>query len=436
MARYVVSTKEEQLEMLRAIGMESLDDLYRDVPEEAKAKSFDIPSGMSEMEVRAFMESLAEKNTRFKKVFRGAGAYRHYIPSVVKSVVNKEEFVTAYTPYQAEISQGVLQSIFEYQTQMCELTGLDVSNASVYDGAVAAAEASMMAVDRRKSRAVVSGGVNPEILEVIKTYCESRDVDLVITGTSDGKTDMEELKASVGADTACVLIQSPNFFGLIEDVEDAVALAHESKAKFILSSNPIAMAYLKNAGEYDADICVMEGQPLGLDVAFGGPYLGIMTCREALMRKLPGRIVGQTADHDGKRAFVLTLQAREQHIRREKASSNICSNEALCAMTASVYLAAMGRNGLVQAAKNSMSHAHYLASRLLELPGFSMRYSGEFFHEFLIDAPVAPKVIEDKLREKGILSGLEVDGGILFCTTEMNSKADIDELVEIIKEVL
>ena len=311
MARYVVSTKEEQLEMLRAIGMESLDDLYRDVPEEAKAKSFDIPSGMSEMEVRAFMESLAEKNTRFKKIFRGAGAYRHYIPSIVKSVVNKEEFVTAYTPYQAEISQGVLQSIFEYQTQMCELTGLDVSNASVYDGAVAAAEAIMMAVDRRKNRAVVSGAVNPEMLEVIKTYCESRDVDLVITGTSDGKTDMEELKASVGADTACVLIQSPNFFGLIEDVEDAVAIAHESKAKFILSSNPIAMAYLKNAGEYDADICVMEGQPLGLDVAFGGPYLGIMTCREALMRKLPGRIVGQTADHDGKRAFVLTLQARE-----------------------------------------------------------------------------------------------------------------------------
>ncbi len=436
MGRYVVSTKDEQQQMLNAIGLNSLDDLYADVPAEALDTTFNMPEGMSELEVKEALERMAEKNRKYSRIFRGAGSYRHYIPAIVKSVVNKEEFLTAYTPYQAEISQGILQSIFEYQTQMCELTGLDASNASVYDGSVAAAEAIMMCLDRKKDTAIVSKGLNPETIEVIKTYCESRNVKVLFIDTKEGKTDLDAVRDSINEQTACVLIQSPNYFGIIEDVEKGVEIAHDAKARFILSSNPIAMGLLKNAGEYGCDICVAEGQPLGMPVAFGGPYLGIMTCREDMMRKLPGRIVGETVDHAGRRAYVLTLQAREQHIRREKASSNICSNEALCAMTASVYLASVGHRGLRQVAMNSASHAHYMKDKLCEIPGFRLRYDQEFFHEFLVDTPVDPKIIEKHLAENGILSGLEVDGGILFCTTELNSKKDIDEVIELIREVI
>ncbi|MBR4623654.1 MAG: aminomethyl-transferring glycine dehydrogenase subunit GcvPA [Clostridia bacterium] len=435
MGRYVVSTKEEQLEMLRAIGLDSLDDLYADVPDEAKASEFNVPEGMSELEVREKLEEMADRNVRFRKVFRGAGAYRHYIPAIVKSIVTKEEFVTAYTPYQAEISQGVLQSIFEYQTQMCELTGMDASNASIYDGATAAAEAVMMCIDRKRNKVLVSEALNPETIEVVKTYCESRDVEVVTVPLKEGKTDIEALKERLDSETAAVITQSPNFYGLIEDIASSVEVAHDSGAKYIMSVNPIALGILRTPGEYGCDICVAEGQPLGMPMGFGGPYLGIMTCKAAMTRKLPGRIVGETTDHEGRRAFVLTLQAREQHIRREKASSNVCSNEALCAMTASVYLAAMGPDGLKQVAESCVAHAHYLRDRLLEL-GFRQRYDGEFFHEFLVESPADPKAIEKALADKGILSGLEVDGGILFCATELTGKKDIDELIETVKEVI
>ena len=434
MASYIPSTGEERQAMLEAIGLTSIDQLYDVVPEHVRVKDLDLPEGISELEVGQVMADLAEKNRTFRSIFRGAGAYRHYIPAIVKTVTSKEEFLTAYTPYQAEISQGVLQSIFEYQTQMCELTGMDVSNASVYDGASAAAEAVFMCQERKRSAVIFSGAVNPQVLRVVKTYCESRQVPVTVIPPKGCATDVEALKAAIADDTAAVYVQSPNFYGVIEDMDAVVAAAHEKGAKVIMGCNPISLGLLKTPGEYGADIAVGEGQPLGMPLAFGGPYLGFMTCKQAMMRKLPGRIVGETTDHDGNRCYVLTLQAREQHIRREKASSNICSNEALCAMTASVYLAAMGPKGLYQAAESSAAHAHYLAEQIAPL-GFTLKSDKPFFHEFLTDCPVDPDELCKKLEAKGILGGLPVDGGILWCCTECNSKAEIDGLVAALKEV-
>ena len=434
MASYIPSTGEERQAMLEAIGLTSIDQLYDVVPEHVRVKDLDLPEGISELEVGQVMADLAEKNRAFRSVFRGAGAYRHYIPAIVKTVTSKEEFLTAYTPYQAEISQGVLQNIFEYQTQMCELTGMDVSNASVYDGASAAAEAVFMCQERKRSAVIFSGAVNPQVLRVVKTYCESRQVPVTVIPPKGCETDLEALKAAIADDTAAVYVQSPNFYGVIEDMDAVVAAAHEKGAKVIMGCNPISLGLLKTPGEYGADIAVGEGQPLGMPLAFGGPYLGFMTCKQAMMRKLPGRIVGETTDHDGNRCYVLTLQAREQHIRREKASSNICSNEALCAMTASVYLAAMGPKGLYQAAESSAAHAHYLAEQIAPL-GFTLKSDKPFFHEFLTDCPVDPDELCKKLEAKGILGGLPVDGGILWCCTECNSKAEIDGLVAALKEV-
>ena len=434
MASYIPYTGEERQAMLKAVGLDSIDQLYDVVPESVRVKDLDLPEGMSELEVGRVMADMAEKDKIFRSIFRGAGAYRHFIPAIVKTVTSKEEFLTAYTPYQAEISQGVLQSIFEYQTQMCELTGMDVSNASVYDGASAAAEAVFMCQERKKSAVIFSGTVNPQVIRVVKTYCESRQVPVTVIPPKGCATDMEALKAAIADDTAAVYVQSPNYYGVIEDMDAVVEAAHAKKAKVIMGCNPIALGLLKTPGEYGADIAVGEGQPLGMPLAFGGPYLGFMTCKQAMMRKLPGRIVGETADHDGNRCYVLTLQAREQHIRREKASSNICSNQALCAMTASVYLAAMGPKGLRQAAESSAAHAHYLADQIAPL-GFGRKDDQPFFHEFLTACPVDADDLCKKLEAKGILGGLPVDGGILWCCTECNDKADIDNLVAALKEV-
>ena len=435
MGRYIPETKVQQEEMLEQIGLKSLDDLYAMVPKEALLKDLQIPEGKSELEVYEEMAALASKNTVFRSVFRGAGSYKHYIPSIVKTITSKEEFLTAYTPYQAEISQGVLQSIFEYQTQMCELTGHDVSNASVYDGAVAAAEAVFMTLERNKNRFLVSDTVDPETLAVIRTYCESRSVELVVLKNKDHRTDIEELRKELNENTAGLYVESPNYFGLIEDVEEMAKLAHEVKAKIIEGCDPISLALYKTPGEMDVDIAVGEGQQLGMPMGFGGPYLGFMTCKKELMRKLPGRIVGQTEDHQGRRAYVLTLQAREQHIRREKASSNICSNEALCAMTASVYLAAMGPRGMEKLALSCYNNARYLENELKKL-GFERCDEGEYFDEFLTSSPIDPKLLEEKLSAKKILSGLPCQDKILWCATEVNTKEKIDELIDVLKEVL
>ena len=435
MGSYIPSTYEERLEMLKSMGLTSEDDLFAALPESIRIDGLNLPEGLNEVEVSKKLKKMAEKNKVFKTIFRGAGSYNHYIPSIVKTVTGKEEFLTAYTPYQAEISQGVLQSIFEYQTQICELTGMDVSNASVYDGAVAAAEAVFMCEERRRTGVVVAGTVNPQTLEVIKTYCESRSVEVTVVEAENYSICPEKLAEALKDNTASVYIESPNYYGVLEDMDALVEKAHGVGAKMIMGVNPISLGLLKTPAEYGADIAVGEGQPLGMSIAFGGPYLGFMACKQEMIRKLPGRIVGETEDHDGRRAFVLTLQAREQHIRREKASSNICSNEALCAMTASVYMAAMGPEGLKKVAINSASNAHYLAERLSEL-GFGLKTDKPFFHEFLTELPIDGEKLEEHLASKGILSGLPLEGGMLWCCTELTGKAEIDELIDAIKEVL
>ena len=435
MGRYVPETLSEQEAMLKQIGLEKIDDLYAMVPEEARLKDLHIPSGKSEMEVLEDLSSVADKNKVYQSIYRGAGVYKHYIPAIVSTITSKEEFLTAYTPYQAEISQGVLQSIFEYQTQICELTGLDVSNASVYDGAVAAAEALFMSLERNKDEVLVADTVDPQTLAVMKTYCESRDVKIVMVQNKDHRLDVEDLKAKLNERSAGLYVESPNYYGLIEEIEECTKIVHENKTKMIMGCDPIALAIYKSPGEMDVDIAVGEGQQLGMPMGFGGPYLGFMTCKKELMRKLPGRIVGETTDHDGRRAYVLTLQAREQHIRREKASSNICSNEALCAMTASVYLAAMGPGGMEKVALSCYNNYRYLEERLKEL-GFKRVDEGEYFNEFLTTSPIDPKVLEEKLSDKKILSGLQVEDKILWCATELNAKEKIDVLADAIKEVL
>lgn len=437
MGSYIPSTREERLSMLESIGMHSFDELYADIPEDLRLKDgLSLPSGLSELEVARKIEEISGKNTRFPHIFRGAGSYHHYIPAIVKQVTSKEEFVTAYTPYQAEISQGLLQSIFEYQTMICELTGMDVSNASVYDGATAAAEAAAMCCDRKRGTICVSASVDPRTLSVIRTYCFGSGAPLVILPEKDGLTDIDSWNAMDTSSIACLIIQTPNYHGLIEDGASIANAVHNSGAKLIASCNPIALSLLETPGEFGADVAVGEGQPLGLPMGFGGPYLGFMASTKDMMRKLPGRIVGQTTDVDGKRAYVLTLQAREQHIRREKASSNICSNEALCAMTAAVYLSAMGSAGLEKVAASCMANARYLLEQLTAL-GFTRKYTGEFFHEFVTICPCDAAVLSEKLAAHGYLSGLVTgQSEMLWCTTEMNTKSEIDGLIAVIKEVL
>ena len=436
MGSYIPSTPEERLEMLRSLGLTSYEDLYADVPEQMLLRNgLNIPEGLSEYDVHRKVSAMAAKNRVFSTILRGAGAYDHYIPSIVKYIPAKEEFLTAYTPYQAEMSQGILRSIFEYQTMICELTGMDVSNASVYDGATAAAEAAAMCRDRKRRVTVISGAAHPDTIQTVKTYCYGTGDELRIVPAKDGKTDMDQLKAALGSDVASVYIQQPNFYGLFEDAEEIGALAHQAGAMYIMGCNPIALAITKTPRECGADVAVGEAQPLGMPLSYGGPYLGYMATTDKHMRKLPGRIVGETLDNRGNKAYVLSLQAREQHIRREKASSNICSNQALCALTASVYMAAMGPSGLAQAAKLSMSKAHYFAKELCKIPGVSMKHSGVYFHEFLTVLPKAEEILA-ALEKADILGGLPVEDGILWCTTEKVSKEQIDKAVAIVKEVL
>ena len=436
MATYVPGTREEERSMLEACGLKDLDSLYSDVPESVRLKTpLNLPQGMAEMSVRREMEGLAAKNTVFPDIFRGAGAYRHLIPAIVDTVTGHESFRTAYTPYQAEISQGVLQSIFEFQTDICELTGMEAANASVYDGACAAAEACEMCRERKRSRILVSESVDPKVLSVIRTYAFGRGAQVDLVPLRGGVTDPEALSSLLQPDVSCLVVQQPNFFGCIEDLDALTESAHAGGARLIAHCNPIAMAVLKTPGECGADIAVGEGQPLGIPLSWGGPYLGFMACTAKLMRRLPGRIVGETTDADGRRAFVLTLQAREQHIRREKASSNICSNEALCAMRAAAYLAAMGPEGLRRAAIQCASKAHYL-QKALEEAGLSPVFPGQaFFHEFVTECPDADRLLS-ALRAEGILGGLPLAGNrMLWCATEMNTREEMDRTAAIVREV-
>jgi len=437
MGSYVANTTAEQQSMLSAAGFSRMEDLFADIPEAVKLKNgLALPDGKSELEVGRLLEAMAAKNTVYRTILRGAGAYHHYIPTIVKSVTGKEEFMTAYTPYQAEISQGLLQAIFEFQTMICELTGMDVANASVYDGATAAAEAAAMCRSRKKKNVVcVSATVHPQILEVIRTYCFGSGSEVVLIPEQNGVTDAAALQQRLTAEASCFIVQQPNYYGNLEPAAALGQITHAAGAKYVMSINPIAAALLPTPAECGADVAVGDGQPLGLPLGMGGPYLGFMTATKAMMRQLPGRLVGETKDIDGRRAYVLTLQAREQHIRREKASSNICSNQEWCALTAAVYLAAMGPNGLQETARQCTAKAHYLQQALAGV-GLEKKYSGEFFHEFVTHSELPAADVQQALAEKGILGGLPLSRqDILWCVTEMNTKAELDETARLVGEV-
>ena len=438
MSDYIASSPEELQAMLDSLGLKDLDALTGHLPEAVllKEDGWDLPEGMSEFEALAKLKKMASHNRIYEDLYRGAGAYRHYIPSLVNALSSRGEFLTAYTPYQAEMSQGLLQSIFEYQTMICELTGMDVSNASVYDGATAAAEALLMCRDPKHRRVLVPASVHPQILQVIRTYGEAYGMEITVLACPHGVLEESVLREALSEDTACLLLQQPNYFGLIEDAETLFAAAAEKKVEGILHINPIAAALLPSAKESGAVIAVGEGQPLGMPLNFGGPYLGFMASVSAMMRKLPGRIVGQSTDHEGRRAYVLTLQAREQHIRREKASSSICSNQALCALRAAIYCSTMGTEGIEQVASHCVSNAHYLAQELCEKTKLKLKYAGEFFHEFVTVSEVPSGVLLKHLEDHGILGGLPLsDHEILWCATEVNNKENMDHLVELIGEV-
>ncbi|MBO7113340.1 MAG: aminomethyl-transferring glycine dehydrogenase subunit GcvPA, partial [Bacteroidaceae bacterium] len=434
--QYFPHTDSDIRAMLDRIGVKSLDDLYADVPQDCLYKGeYDLPDAMTEQQVRDFFEGLAAKNPKLK-VFAGAGAYDHYTPAVIPYITQRSEFKTAYTPYQCEISQGTLRYIFEYQSMICTLTGMDVSNASMYDGPTAAAEAMRMMVAQAKKRntVLVSNTLLPQVRGVIATYAKYAGITIKEIAQEKGQTSKSSLEQLIAqGDVAGAIVPSVNRFGIIENLEGMADALHADKALLTVYCDPSALAVVKTPAEWGADVAVGDGQPLGIPLCYGGPYVGFMACKQDYMRKLPGRIVGQTTDKEGRRSFVLTLQAREQHIRREKATSNICSNEALCALTAGLYMATMGPAGMAEVANQCMSKAHYLAEQLTKLDGVKLRFEGEFFHEFLLDMPKADTVLR-KLDENGILGGLKTEGGILWCVTEKAGKDELDRTVEIVKE--
>jgi len=431
MSDYLSLTSEEKDEMLKVIGVKNVEDLFDDIPSKLRAKKLNLPDGKSQQETYEFFKELSKENKKYDSIYLGAGSYDHFIPSVVKSICSRSEFVTAYTPYQAEMSQGILQAIFEYQTMICNLTGMDVSNASHYSGATAAAEGCIMCADKINN-IVTFDNINPDTLAVLKTYLEVRGIKVTVLPSKDGKAIVPKDLDGFGG----VYIENPNFFGLIEDVEEIAKDVHAKGARLVVSSNPISLGLLKTPKDLGADIAVGEAQPLGLPMGFGGPYVGYMATTSKDMRKLPGRIVGETTDADGNRAFVLTLQAREQHIRREKATSNICSNEALCALTVCVYLAAVGKDGLKSVATSCASNAHYLAKELDKI-GAKLEYKGEFFHEFVTNVNGKADAVLKALADNNILGGLKLDDNkILWCCTEKTNKDKMDKLVKIVGGVL
>ncbi len=435
MSGYIPHTEHERGEMLAALGLNSMDELFSQIPAELMlSEPPALPPAMSQYEALESMKALAGMNTRYSLTLRGAGCYDHFIPPIVSRVVSKDEFVTAYTPYQAELSQGILQSIFEYQSLICELTGMDASNASVYDGATATAEAAVMCRDRKRTVTLVSEGLNPDARKVVRSYAYGTGDEVRTVPLKNGVTDIEALETMLTGDVACFCVQQPNYFGQLEDVGTLFALCKEKGVKCVLSQNPMTFGMLKSGAEVGADIVCGDAQPCGLPMCFGGPSVGYMAATAALQRKLPGRIVGQTTDAEGRRAFVLTLQAREQHIRREKASSNICSNQAHCALTAAAYLTAVGPRGLRNVAEACLSKAHAFADMLCGIDGVSLKYDGEFFHEFVTSLPVDAVKIETALAKQNILSGLPLGGDMLWCVTEKASVKQLETAAAIVKE--
>ncbi|MDO8730591.1 MAG: aminomethyl-transferring glycine dehydrogenase subunit GcvPA [Candidatus Omnitrophota bacterium] len=443
---FVPITSSDRKVMLDTIGVSSFEDLIQSVPKIIPRANLKVPAALSEPELLRHCGDLAGRNRVLdpESCFLGAGAYSHWIPSVVRYITSRGEFLTAYTPYQAEASQGTLQAMYEFQSLLCELTGMDVANASLYEGASALAEACLLATrETGRSRVVIARSVHPEYRQTVQTYLKQSGIRVVQLEVPHGALDPEAAKAQVDSNTAALVVQMPNAFGCLESVEELSALAHAQGALFITVVNPISLGILKPPGSYGADIAVGEGQPLGTDLNYGGPYLGLFACRKELLRKVPGRIIGMTRDSHGRRGFTLTLQTREQHIRRAKATSNICTNEAMMALGAAVYLGALGKEGFRELAMHNLQKSHYCRDRLTEIPGVRQIFPGSFFNEFALEMPVDPERLNRNLLQEGVLGGFPLkrwdrrfENGWLVCVTEIHHRAAIDRFVEAVQKGL
>ena len=433
---YSPITNEDKAEMLKSIGINSQSELFSDLPQKFIDPSLNLPESISEFDLLTEISILADKNKTPGKIpsFLGAGSYRHFIPSVVKQISGRGEYMTAYTPYQPEISQGTLQVGYEFQSMICELTGMEVANSGMYDGATALAEAALMASRvTRRNEIIILDTVSPRYYNVVKTFLKSSDISLFQANSIDHINSLSSEK------TAAVLVQSPNFFGYTENLTEIQQITQAISALFVVSSDPISMAFFKPPAHYNADIVVAESQPLGIPPSFGGPYLGIFACKKKYLRQMPGRIVGKTIDQDNNSGFVLTLQAREQHIRRETATSNICTSAALIALTTTAYLACLGKQGLKYISELCYYKSHYAASSIQSIPGYTLPFKGTFFKEFVIQCPRHPKEINSILKQNNIIGGYDISdlitNGMLLCFTETNTKSEIDQLISTLKSI-
>jgi glycine cleavage system P protein (glycine dehydrogenase) subunit 1 len=436
-SRYIANTPDEQKRMLGVIGAASIEELLTRIPGKARLpRPLGIPASIAETDLIRHMKALAARNADADShvCFMGAGSYDHYVPSPINHLISRGEFFTAYTPYQPEASQGTLRTIYEYQTMIAELTGMDVANASIYDGASSLAEAALMAhAATGRTEVVLSRGVNPLYKRVTATYCEGPGVRLRDAAAPEGVTDLAAAKKTIGPKTAALVIQTPNFYGCLEDVAAAAESAHAAGALLVVVADPVNLGVLEGPGKLGADIVAGEGQGLGVPMSFGGPNLGVFAAKNDLVRRMPGRLVGATVDRDGERGFVLTLQTREQHIRRAKATSNICTNVALCALMATIYLATLGRRGLVRVGELSAAKAHYAAERLTKIPGVSLRFAAPFFKEFALKLPKPPERVASRLARQGFLAGVPLKSFdrslgdcLLVAVTEKRTKSEID----------
>ncbi|MCK5595534.1 aminomethyl-transferring glycine dehydrogenase subunit GcvPA [bacterium] len=439
------NTDEERATMLAELGLNSIEELFKDIPSELMSYSFNLPTGKSELEVRHFVKGLASKNVTDLICFLGGGFYDHFVPAAVGAITSRSEFYTAYTPYQAEVSQGILQSIYEYQSAISLLTEMDITNASLYDGGTAICEAVMMAVRiTRRKKIIIDEAVSPIYRKILHSYAANLDFESIdVPVGKDGRADRKIIESELDNNAACLVLQNPNFFGCIDDLTDLADLAHKSGSLVILSTYPISLGVLKSPGEMNVDIATGEGQSLGLGLCFGGPYLGLMTTRSKYVRQMPGRIVGETVDKNGSRGFVLTLQTREQHIRREKATSNICSNEALCALAALVYLTLVGKHGLRELAELCSAKASYARERLLKIPVIKQKFESPIFNEFVLELPIDAEDVVSKLMNKKIMAGLplghyykNMKNCMLVALSEKRTKKEIDFFVESLGEIL
>ena len=441
---FVPNTNDDRKKMLDFIGVASFDELIKCIPEEIRFKGdLKLPAKLSEMEVITLLEGYSQKNKAAGSVtsFLGAGAYDIFTPSLISTLTDRSEFKTAYTPYQAEVSQGTLQAMYEFQSMIASLTSMDVANASLYDGGTSLAEAALMTnAHTRKTEFIIAGSINPTHYQVLKTETVGRKLTFIDTVNEDGTCDLEKLKAAIGPNTAGVIVQQPNFYGTLEEVEEIEKITHTTKALFIVSVDPISLGIIKSPGEYNADIVVGEGQSLGIPLSFGGPYLGLFATKSELIRKIPGRLAGVTQDTDGQRGFVLTLQTREQQIKREKATSNICTNQGLFMLTATIYMSMMGKEGIKQLAEQSYHKAHYLAEKICQVPGFKMLNDKPFFREFFILTEKDPNQVLLALEAEGIMGGINASvfpggkKGLLIAVTEKRTRAELDKYVEIISK--